>query len=117
MRYDIKPCPKPRMTQSDRWKKRPCVLRYFEFKDKVRELDITIPESNFHVIFWIEMPKSWSKKKKKEMAGNPHQQRPDKDNLEKSLFDAILDEDCRVWDSRTTKRWSTGAPHITIEEI
>ena len=39
------------------------------------------------------------------MRGSPHQQKPDKDNLEKGLLDAVLDEDCRVWDSRITKIW------------
>ena len=36
MIYDITPCPKPRQTQSDKWKKRPPVLRYRAFADEVR---------------------------------------------------------------------------------
>ena len=47
----------------------------------------------------------WSKKKKHEMDGKPHQSRPDKDNLEKALLDAIYEEDSHVWDSRVTKVW------------
>ena len=31
-----RPAPKPRMTQSDRWKQRPCVLRYREYADAIR---------------------------------------------------------------------------------
>lgn len=34
--YNITPIPKPRMTRSDKWKKRPAVVRYFEYKDKIR---------------------------------------------------------------------------------
>lgn len=105
--YSIVPVPKPRMTQSDAWKKRPAVLRYFDFKDKVKRLGITIPNSNFRVIFCMPMPESWSKKKKAEMSGKPHQQKPDVDNLCKALFDAIFENDCMIWDCRMTKRWST----------
>ncbi|MNJ68120.1 Endodeoxyribonuclease RusA [compost metagenome] len=50
------------------------------------------------------------------MAGKPHQQKPDADNLLKALMDAIYNEDCSVWDVRVTKRWGdTG--EITIGEI
>lgn len=38
--YPLTPVPKPRMTKSDAWRKRPCVMRYWAFKDKVRELGI-----------------------------------------------------------------------------
>ncbi len=116
MKYDITPVPKPRMTRADRWKKRPCTERYWAFKDEVRRLKIEVPESGSHIIFVIAMPKSWSKKKKHEFDGKPHQQRPDKDNLEKALLDAIFDEDCQIWDSRVTKVWGYyGA--IILEEI
>ena len=103
--YPITPIPKPRMTQSDRWKKREPVLRYRAFCDHVRLLGIKIPESGYHITFVLPMPQSWSKKKREEMTGKPHQQKPDKDNLEKALLDAVFDEDCRVWDGRVTKVW------------
>ena len=111
--YPITPIPKPRMTQRDRWAKRTCVERYYAFKDEVRSYGITVPECEYHVVFQIPMPKSWSKKKKQEMFGQPHQQKPDKDNLEKALLDAIHDEDCRIWDGRVTKIWGD-APLISI---
>lgn len=50
------------------------------------------------------------------MAGKPHQQKPDADNLLKSLMDAIYSEDCAVWDIRVTKRWGN-AGEIIIKEI
>ena len=64
-----------------------------------------IPDSGSHITFILPMPESWSKKKKDRMRFKPHQQKPDKDNLEKGLLDAIFEEDCRVWDSRVSKRW------------
>ena len=116
MIYNITPVPKPRMTQRDRWSKREPVLNYLAFKDECKLKGVTIPECNYHVIFVIPMPKSWSNKKRGEMKGKPHQQRPDKDNLEKGLLDAVLKEDCRVWDGRATKIWGeTG--QIIINEI
>ena len=30
-RLNIPPCPKPRMTKADRWRKRPSVLKFFAF--------------------------------------------------------------------------------------
>jgi len=105
MEYNIVPVPKPRMTRSDKWKKRPPVLRYFAFKDEVRLKKVHVNECGDHITFVIPMPNSWSKKKKAEYDGKPHQQKPDKDNLEKALLDAIYDEDSHVWDSRVSKVW------------
>lgn len=50
------------------------------------------------------------------MNGKPHQQKPDKDNLEKALLDAIFEDDCRIWDGRVSKVWGeTGK--IIIKEL
>lgn len=103
--YLITPVPKPRMTRSDKWKNRGCVLRYREFKDQVKSNGIEVPESGYHITFVLPMPKSWSKKKQEEMNGQPHQQKPDKDNLEKALLDAVFTDDCRIWDGRVSKIW------------
>jgi len=101
--YIINPCPKPRMVNSDKWKKRPPVLRYFAFKDECKLKKVEVPEAGSHIIFHIPMPKSWSKKKKLKMLGQPHQQWPDRDKLDKALLDAVLNEDSGVWDARVTK--------------
>lgn len=102
--YPIDPCPKPRMTKKDC--RRPVHKRYWQWKADVQKLGVHVPEWGYWVIFHIPMPKSWSKKKKAQMNGMAHQQRPDKDNLEKGLLDAIYGEDCRVWDGRVTKLWA-----------
>jgi Holliday junction resolvase RusA-like endonuclease len=104
--YPIKPVPKPRMTRRDKWSKRDCVMRYRAFKDMVRLHRVKVPESGSHIIFRIEMPRSWSEKKKKAMDGQPHQQTPDVDNLLKALLDAIYKNDSHIWDSRVTKLWA-----------
>ena len=113
--YPITPNTKPRMTQSDKWKKRPCVLQYRAFKDEVRLLKVVLPECH-HVTFVVPMPSSWSLKKQKAHYGKPHQQRPDVDNFCKALFDAVFEEDSHIWDCRMTKIWGSNG-EIRIREI
>ncbi len=116
MRYKINPVPKPRQTRSDKWNKRPCVMRYRSFADEVRLMDVRVPESGAHVIFHMPMPRSWSNKKKLEMDGAPHQQKPDWDNLAKSLCDAVHSEDSFIYDFRATKLWAfDGAIEVIMD--
>ena len=105
-RYPITPVPKPRQTRSDRWKKRPCVLRYREFADIVRSYGVDIPEEAPHIIFYIPMPASWNKKKKEKFFLKPHRQKPDIDNLFKALSDALYRNDAHIWDVWIQKRWA-----------
>lgn len=115
--YRITPVPKPRQTRADKWQKRPAVVRYRAFADECRAACIQVPEQGAHVVFHLPMPASWSKKKKAEMIGQPHQQKPDVDNLQKALMDAVLADDSGVWDIRTTKRWAeTGSIEIKESE-
>ena len=109
MFYSIKPVPKPRQTKSDKWKKRDCVLQYRAFADECRLKKVWIPESGATITFYIEMPKSWSKKKRDFMLGRPHQQKPDIDNLSKSLLDAVHKEDSHIYDIRVAKYWAIEA--------
>lgn len=117
-RFEVTPIGKPRMTQRDVWKKRPCVLRYHTFKDIINlQLNgYEMPVSDTSIIFAIPMPKSWGKKRKETMDGQPHQQTPDLDNLAKALFDTLLKQDSVIWDCRLTKVWSYEGS-ITINNI
>jgi len=105
--FTITPMAKPRMVQSDKWKKRSVVMRYWDFKaELLRQRDgFIMPESGYHATFIIPMPKSWSKKKRLAMNGQPHKTKPDKDNLEKALLDALETDDAHIWDGRVTKVW------------
>lgn len=51
--YEITPIGKPRMTQRDRWHKRPATAAYWAYKEQVRLLGIRLPESGYHVTFVI----------------------------------------------------------------
>lgn len=98
-----------RQTKRDKWKKRPVVERYHQFRDDLRyacksnnfELGDT-----FEIIFYIPMPKSWSKKKMIKMYDTPHNQKPDIDNLVKAVMDALMTDDKQVWKIKAEKRWS-----------
>ena len=110
IKLEVEPCPKPRITQSDRWKKRKCVMKYFGFKDALnleackKSYKPSIPLS---IVFYITMPKSWSKRKKGQMNGKPHRSRPDLDNLIKAFKDALMEEDSHVWRyGNMEKRWA-----------
>ena len=109
MIFNITPIPKPRMTRADSWKKRPCVVRYWDYKDNLtlqaRALRFTV-EEHLDIEFHIPMPKSWSKKKKAKMLGNPHQQTPDIDNLSKAFLDSLCEQDNYVWSLVAKKYWS-----------
>lgn len=128
-KFDISPCPAPRMTQSDQWKTDPYhndpskrqrkpVAKYFAFRDK---LVFLCKESGYkltgtlNILFIIPMPKSWTKKKQLEMYNQPHQIRPDRDNYLKAFQDAFDGDDGFVWDGRTIKLW--GVPGETGEII
>lgn len=123
--YPITPMGKPRMTRGDKYKKRSVVLRYWAFKEECQIRRLALPECCYHLVFVLPMPASWSKKKKAEMYGQPHRGKPDKDNLEKAVLDALFDDDAAIWDGRVTKYWGyEGAilvgeigPSPTLEEL
>jgi len=110
--FKINSMGKPRMTQRDKWLNPPreCVARYWALKEVLTTLakkeGFIMPHSGYHLTFYLEMPKSWSKSKKETMNNTPHQQKPDKDNLEKFFLDILCPKDEKVWDGRVTKYWS-----------
>ncbi len=108
MKYAITPVAKPRMTRRDKWltPPRPCVAKYWAFKDQVKAAKVVLPVACAHVIFHLAIPKSCSKKKRAELIGLPHRQTPDFDNLIKALCDAIYAQDSIIWDIRISKRWA-----------
>lgn len=113
----VTPVGKPRMTQADRWKQRPAVLRYRQFCDDLRaalpsyELPVALD-----ITFYLPMPPSWSNKKRMATLGAPHDQKPDIDNLVKAFMDAFKSEDKHVYRVTAAKYWSdVGA--IELREV
>jgi len=108
-RFHIEPMGKPRMTQRDVWKKRPAVLRYRAFKDYLNDNSkgFKLPDK-FTILFCVPFPKSYSKKKCKELFLKPHQEKPDVDNMLKAIMDAGIgrNDDKNVYCVKMKKVWS-----------
>lgn len=112
--YPVTPVPAPRMTQSDRWKERPCVMRYRHFCDHIRELGATL-ESGDTVVFHMSKPQSWSMRRKIRMTGQPHTVKPDLDNLLKALMDALHKNDSHISSLHVSKVWADALCGISIK--
>jgi Holliday junction resolvase RusA-like endonuclease len=110
LEFPVDPMGKPRMTQRDKWKKRPAVESYFRFKDQLNHiangLKFDRKADALYVIFDIPMPDSWPKKDKEEMFGLPHQQKPDIDNLVKAVMDCLFESDQHIYLLTAEKRWA-----------
>ncbi len=119
MEYFITPVPKPRMTRRDKWLKppRPAVKRYWDFANLCKLLKIVLPCYGAHVIFILPIPQSMPTKKRNELNGKPHMQRPDLSNLLKALEDAIYQEDSVIYDIHVTKLWGLEGMILIEEEI
>ncbi len=115
MEYFIVPVAKPRMTRSDKWRKRPATAKYWHFVDLCRVNRVELPCFGAHVTFILPMRASWSKKKRAVMDGKPHMSRPDLSNLLKALEDAIYQEDSVIYDVWIEKRWGIEGK-ILVEE-
>ena len=114
--YNITPVPAPRMVKSDRWARRPCVIRYFKNRDELRRLGFVFKPSGYTYVLVLPMPQSWSKKKREEMNGKPHTSRPDIDNMIKSLMDASFKEDSHVYQVSVTKIWGYEGKIIELKD-
>jgi Holliday junction resolvase RusA-like endonuclease len=111
---------KPRMTRSDKWKERPCVMAYRAFADAIRLAAgpevLSLRPSELHIIVHIKMPKSWSKTKQADMLGQMHRGKPDWDNIGKAFSDALYpDDDSFIAHGSVVKYWGyEDLAHVTI---
>lgn len=108
--FRIEPFGAVRLSRRDYWEstRTKAAARYFAYKDELRAIvpiDWKLPD-NYHLVFYLTPPASWSQKKRKRMIGEPHRQKPDKDNLEKAFLDALYGDDSAVYDGRVTKFWA-----------
>lgn len=103
------PIGKPRMTQRDRWAKRDCVVRYFEYKDILKDFaqkrNIHFKDGVLRARFIIPFPESYSKKKRELLMNKPHLLKPDIDNISKGVQDCLLKNDSAIWKHDVEKYW------------
>jgi len=116
IRIEIDPVPAPRMSRSDVWKRRKCVLKYRAYRDHIRmicnlkKFEISDCELEFH----FEIPNYL---KNKILPGELKRTRPDIDNLVKAIFDALLEEDGHIARFNAVKKWSGNKGFIIIRNI
>lgn len=106
--YPIPVVSAPRQVRRDRWKPSPHVLKYRAFRDECALRRVRVPEAGGHVLFLLEVPRSLSKREREARLYQGHRQKPDNDNLQKALLDAVHrgGDDAGVWDLRTSKVWA-----------
>ena len=123
--FKTTPLPAPRLTQAvaKGWKgminsrkktiraKGLRAQRYHNYKDAIRweakQLKFELPARIDLIQLHIPMFPSWSKKKKKALVSQPHQQKPDVDNYVKAILDALAPEDGYIWTIKVEKFWTT----------
>lgn len=109
MTLPITPVPKPRLTHQGRFSA--AAKRYYRYAEHLRLLMAAQHVSLGDVLsvtFVLPMPHSWSQKKRQALNHQPHQQRPDLDNLLKAYKDALFVNDAQIWRyRRVEKRWGT----------
>jgi len=112
---------KPRMTQRDKWKQRPEVVRYRQWCDRVRAAvgDLLPAAERVAEVNWtayFEPPPSWSKNRRVAAIGQRHRSKPDRDNIDKALLDCLFRRDERIADGTLRKRWDWNA-RLEVEII
>lgn len=104
----IKAMAKPRMIKSDAWKKRPVVLKYWQYKKELLlqlPTDFVMPDHGYHLIFYFLPAAYHSKSIREKMYYTPHRQTPDKDNLEKAFLDCTCENDAYIYHGEVSKWW------------
>lgn len=98
--FKIDPMGAVRMNQSRASQHTPAAERYGVYKQQLRLMarmaKYEVP-AVLSLRFVVAMPASWSGRKRVVMNGQPHQSRPDLDNLVKAFKDALCADDAFVW--------------------
>lgn len=121
MRYIINPFPAVRVN-GKWWIFMPRAIKYHDKVKVLRRLIkdpldcmLAMIEGNYELVFMVEMPKSWSQKKKDAMYWQPHRQTPDIDNLFKAFTDTLfyvpkweesIYNDKEIYKIKARKYWS-----------
>lgn len=106
---EVEPMGAPRMTQRDKWLKRPCVMRYRKLKDAIRDAAPALPATSdiqsVHILAVFSPPVSWSNKKRTAALGTLHRSKPDADNIAKGVLDTLFSDDAGIAILSVEKRW------------
>lgn len=85
------------------------LMQYNLYKERLRaeafKAGFVIPTWFFQVTFYIPCSPSWPAWKKELLHLQPHLFKPDADNLQKALFDALKRNDETIWHYEPKKLW------------
>lgn len=109
------PVGKPRMTLADKWKRRPCVLRYREWADAARMAAFGNPLKKVRLQVATKIVVRAYFHTEKHENFSPHTQKPDGDNVLKSCCDALFENDQMIYDKHVLKFWTSGEPRIELD--
>lgn len=97
------------------------IVKYNQYKqdlvDVAFDAGFDLPDFGATINFFIPVPPSWSKKKKKAMHHTMHQPKPDLDNLLKALQDALRKVDSSIGHYAGLGKWWLNEPTGYIEII
>lgn len=115
------PIAKPRQTRSDKWKERPCVLRYRDWADRARECmfktmgTVSTTAGRLDVVAYFPIPNRIAKKDRYVIQGCVHMSKPDADNVLKAVADSLCRNDQMIHDMSIKKRYDDGrGPRVEI---
>lgn len=100
-----RPMGAPRMTRRDKWKNRPCVEAYHAFRDAIRRYfpgDVP-PAEHVNELSWLATFAT----SKPELIGTIYRNKPDRDNIDKAILDALWKRDEAIGPGWIDRRWGT----------
>lgn len=111
------PVGKPRMTRRDKWLKppRPCVAAYRQWADDARASAGRVPPAavitQITVTAWFKIPAS----RTDVLPGDVYRQKPDGDNILKSVCDALWKSDEALGGMAVYRYWTDGESMTEVE--
>lgn len=113
---DGQPIGKPRMTRSDKWKKRACVMQYRKWADRARQdafgsdaQRLTLEHPTVLSVTAYIQPTGKAKH------AGPHTHKPDSDNIMKAVKDALFTNDQMVYRETIVKWWASETEPARVE--
>ena len=98
------------------------LIKYKFLERNKKYLEVSEKPIKMTMCFYFEPPKSAGKFKKMKMIGKPYMKKPDLDNIEKAICDALNEiaykDDCQVCEKYTKKIYGeTNRIEIVLQEI
>ena len=111
--------------KKEQWNTKQQIKKQIESEYEMNKDDVLVKEGvplKMNIVFKTSMPKSFSKKKKKELDGKPDLRRPDLDNYEKFYMDVmnnlVYKDDSQICKIISEKVYAVeSSVEICLEEI